>query len=176
VFGFKNGNFDHFFNCFVNGITPFGDYFDHIISWFSQRNRCNILFLTYEQLKSSHREYVVKIAEFMGKEYSEKLIKNNEMLDKIVNYTDFEYMKTIPFLKAVNFEVVKKKGMDAGKNFDVLKTNEYKLQTFFNVGKVGYAFDMYNEKQINLMNSTIEKKFKNIPELIEIWRKCGVKI
>jgi len=176
VFGFKNGNFDHFFNCFVNGITPFVYYFDHIISWFSQRNRYNILFLTYEQLKSSHREYVVKIAEFMGKEYSEKLIKNNEMLDKIVNYTDFEYMKTIPFLKAVNFEVVKKKGMDAGKNFDVLKTNEYKLQTFFNVGKVGYAFDMYNEKQINLMNSTIEKKFKNIPELIEIWRKCGVKI
>jgi hypothetical protein len=112
----------------------------------------------------------------MGKEYSEKLIKNNEMLDKIVNYTDFEYMKTIPFLKAVNFEVVKKKGMDAGKNFDVLKTNEYKLQTFFNVGKVGYAFDMYNEKQINLMNSTIEKRFKNIPELTGIWRKCGVKI
>jgi hypothetical protein len=26
------------------------------------------------------------------------------------------------------------------------------------------------------MNSTIEKRFKNIPELIEIWRKSGVKI
>jgi hypothetical protein len=37
----------------------------------------------------------------MGREYSEKLINNNEMLDKIINYTDFEYMKTIP-LKCLN--------------------------------------------------------------------------
>jgi hypothetical protein len=176
VFGFQNANFDDFVNCFVNGITPFGDYFDHIISWFSQRDRNNILFLTYEQLKSNHREYVIKIAEFMGKEFSEKLIKNNEMLNKIINYTDFEYMKTIPFLKPVNIETINKKGLDAGKNFDELKTNDYKLQKFFNVGKVGYAFHMYNEKQINQMNTTVEKRFKNIPELLEIWRKSGVKI
>jgi hypothetical protein len=82
---------------FYQRLTPFGDYFDHIMSWFSQRNRNNVLFLTYEQLKSNHREYVLKIAEFIGKEYSEKLMNNNEMLDKIINYTDFEYMKTIPF-------------------------------------------------------------------------------
>jgi hypothetical protein len=26
------------------------------------------------------------------------------------------------------------------------------------------------------MNLTVEKRFKNIPELLEIWRKNGVKI
>jgi hypothetical protein len=176
VFGFENSNFDDFLNCFINGITPFGDYFDHIMSWFSQRSRNNILFLTYEQLKNNHREHVIKIAQFMGKEYSEKLIKNNEMLNKIINYTDFEYMKTIPFLKPTNTEIANKKGLDAGKNFDELKTNDYKLQKFFYVGKVGYAFDMYNEKQINQMNTAIEKRFKNIPELLQIWRNSGVKI
>ncbi len=145
------------------------------MSWFSQRNRNNVLFLTYEQLKSNHREYVVNIAEFMGKEYSEKLMNSNEMLDKIINYTDFEYMKTIPFIRPLNSETENKK-RDAGKNLDLLKTNNYKLMKFFNVGQVGYAFHMYNEKQLNQMNLTIEKKFKNIPELLEIWRKCGVKI
>jgi hypothetical protein len=28
AFGFQNGSFDDFVNCFVNGITPFGVYFD----------------------------------------------------------------------------------------------------------------------------------------------------
>jgi hypothetical protein len=111
----------------------------------------------------------------MGKEYSEKLMNSNEMLDKIINYTDFEYMKTIPFIRPLNSETENKK-RDAGKNLDLLKTNNYKLMKFFNVGQVGYAFHMYNEKQLNQMNLTIEKKFKNIPELLEIWRKCGVKI
>ncbi len=58
-------------------------------------------------------------------------------------------------------------------SLNVLSTVTHLLVT--NVGKVGYAFDMYNEKQVNQLNLTIEKKFLNIPELLEIWRKCGVK-
>ncbi len=108
----------------------------------------------------------------MGKEYSEKLINNNEMLEKIINYTDFEYMKTLPLIRQLTAETVNKKRDDEN-NSDI---NNNKLIKFFNVGKVGYAFHMYNEKQINQMNLTVEKRFKNIPELLEIWRKNGVKI
>jgi hypothetical protein len=111
----------------------------------------------------------------MGKGFSEKLINNNEMLNKIVYYTDFGYMKTIPFIRASNFKTQIKR-RDVGKDLDLLKTNIYKLVKFCNVGKVGHAFDLYNEKQINQMKPTIEKRFRNIPELLEIWRKFGINI
>lgn len=66
---FKNGKFDDFFELFMEGEVDFGDYFDCLMSWYEHRNDQNVLFLTYEQLKKDTKEYVLKIAKFMGDKY-----------------------------------------------------------------------------------------------------------
>ncbi|KAH7984969.1 hypothetical protein HPB52_024411 [Rhipicephalus sanguineus] len=44
--------FDDYFENFVRGTVSFGDYFDHLLSWYERRNDRNVLFLTYEELKA----------------------------------------------------------------------------------------------------------------------------
>lgn len=66
---FQNGQFDDFFELFMEGKVDFGDYFDTLLSWYEHRDDPNVLFITYEQLKADTKEYILKIAEFMGEKY-----------------------------------------------------------------------------------------------------------
>ncbi|XP_076359148.1 sulfotransferase 1C2-like [Tachypleus tridentatus] len=65
---FEEGTFDDFFECFIRGQVAWNDYFDHLISWFIHKDDPNVLFLTYENMKNNHREAVIQIAHFLGKE------------------------------------------------------------------------------------------------------------
>ncbi|GFX99625.1 sulfotransferase 1C2 [Trichonephila clavipes] len=66
---FQGGEFDDYFELFINGEVDFGDYFDTLLSWYEHRNDPNVLFITYEQLKKDPRTYILKIAEFLGNQY-----------------------------------------------------------------------------------------------------------
>lgn len=66
---FQNGNFDDYFELFMDGKVDFGDYFDNLLSWYEHRNDSNVLFITYEQMKKDPKTYILKIAEFMGEKY-----------------------------------------------------------------------------------------------------------
>ncbi|KAG0443224.1 hypothetical protein HPB47_015159 [Ixodes persulcatus] len=66
---FQDGTFDEFFEMFIEGKVDFGDYFDHVLSWYEHRNDPNVLFLTYEDLKKDTATWVLKIADFLGEEY-----------------------------------------------------------------------------------------------------------
>ena len=56
-----------FFECFVRGEVDFGDYFDHLVSWWPRRAEPNVLFLTYEQMLAAPAAAVRAIAEFLGR-------------------------------------------------------------------------------------------------------------
>ncbi|KAL1436969.1 hypothetical protein MTO96_048990 [Rhipicephalus appendiculatus] len=71
---FTDGSFDDFVDAFVRGKVTYGDYFDHLLSWYDHRNDPNVLFLTYEDLKKDAPASVLRIADFLGaREYGERL-------------------------------------------------------------------------------------------------------
>ncbi|NES87067.1 MAG: sulfotransferase domain-containing protein [Moorea sp. SIO2B7] len=90
-YDFADGTFEEFFECFISGEVDFGDYFDNLLPWYKHKDDKNILFLTYEYMKEDTKGAVIKIAEFLGNEYLNK-VKNETILNKIVNYSSFESM------------------------------------------------------------------------------------
>ncbi|CAL1276707.1 unnamed protein product [Larinioides sclopetarius] len=90
---FEDGEFDDFFELFINGEVDFGDYFDTTLSWWEHRNDPNVLFITYEQLKRDTVNNVLKIAAFIGPEYKEKLEKNDQMMEDVIHHSSFKFMK-----------------------------------------------------------------------------------
>ncbi|GFT92081.1 sulfotransferase 1C2 [Nephila pilipes] len=93
AYRFKDGTFDDFFELFINGEVDYGDYFDTLISWYEHRHDPNVLFITYEQLQKDVRTYVLKIAEFIGSQYKEKLERDEKIFDDVIHYSSFSFMK-----------------------------------------------------------------------------------
>ena len=79
---------DQFWKMFMAGYTPYGDYFDHILSWWAHRDSPNILFMKYEDIKKDLLQAVSKIASFLEVDLSPDVIQ------KIAELTTFEKMKT----------------------------------------------------------------------------------
>ena len=89
-----HGSFDEFFNRFIEGKVDFGNYFDHLNGWFTERNRENILFLTYEGLIEDLRGAVKRIGSFLGGEF---LKNSNEdaIVDSVVQKCSISSMKAM---------------------------------------------------------------------------------
>ncbi|KAL3212537.1 hypothetical protein MRX96_007953 [Rhipicephalus microplus] len=96
TYRFQEGTFDQFFNMFVEGKVDYGDYFDHLLSWYAHRGDPNVLFITYEQLKRDTAGCVLKTADFLGKDkYGEKFRKNPKLLGQVLAQTSVENMKSL---------------------------------------------------------------------------------
>lgn len=89
--GYYDGNWDHWLRLFLNGHAQYGDWFDHVLSWWNQKDNENILFLKYEDMKRNPGAEVRKIAGFLGIEITD------EMLTTISEKTTFEAMRTDSF-------------------------------------------------------------------------------
>ncbi|KAL1468728.1 hypothetical protein MTO96_025217 [Rhipicephalus appendiculatus] len=96
TYRFQEGTFDQFFDMFVDGEVDYGDYFDHLLSWYAHRDDPNLLFITYEELKKDTAGWVLKIADFLGKEkYGEKFRKDPKLLGQVLASTNVENMKSL---------------------------------------------------------------------------------
>lgn len=90
---FTNGTFEVFFDIFCSGETDFGDYFEHILSWYEHRNDPNVLFLHYEDIKKDPRTEVLKIAKFIGENYYHELLEDTAYLENVLKHSDVSAMK-----------------------------------------------------------------------------------
>ena len=66
---------------------PRGRYWEHVRSWWSVRERDDVLFLCFEDMKEDLRPIVVRIAEFCGIEADDGLI------DLVTRQASFEFMR-----------------------------------------------------------------------------------
>ena len=83
-------SWENFFQWFINGDMAFGDYFDHVLSWWAHRDDKNVLFLKYEDMKKDLPVTVAQMAEFIGRDLDQS------MIDKIADQTTFEKMRSNP--------------------------------------------------------------------------------
>lgn len=90
-YDFADGTFDQFFECFIAGEVDWGDYFNHLIPWVQHKNDANVLFLTYESMKSDPQAAIIDLAKFLGSTYVQK-VENHQILENILEHTSFDRM------------------------------------------------------------------------------------
>jgi hypothetical protein len=90
-YDFAEGTFDTFFECFMAGEVDFGDYFDNLLSWHPQRERPNVLFLTYEDMVADAREAVRAIGAFLGGRAA-ATSRDEKLLERVVAASSFASM------------------------------------------------------------------------------------
>ncbi|XP_022704406.1 sulfotransferase 1C2-like isoform X1 [Varroa jacobsoni] len=66
VYDYENGTLTDYVTTFLNGETSFGSYFEHFRQWYAQKDRPNVLFLTYENMKQDPVKEIQKIIAFLG--------------------------------------------------------------------------------------------------------------
>ena len=76
-----------FFENFLKGDVSFGDYFDHVLSWWAHKDDDNVLFLKYEDMKKDLPSAVAAITKSICQDISKELV------EEIVHRTTFENMK-----------------------------------------------------------------------------------
>lgn len=90
---YADATFDDFFEIFMSGEVEYGDYFDHLMSWYPHLKDKQVFFTTYEDMKKDTKEVVLKLASFLGQEYIQAIEKDNNVLNNVLRFSSFEYMK-----------------------------------------------------------------------------------
>jgi hypothetical protein len=90
-YDFADGTFDDFFECFIEGAVDFGDYFDHLTSWYARRDDPNILFLTYESMRADPSAALDAVARFIGGEQA-PAIADEHLRARILEHSSFARM------------------------------------------------------------------------------------
>lgn len=87
-------SFDVFFDAFLEGKVIYGDYFDHVLSWYDRRNDPNVLFITYEDVKSDPGASTVRIADFIDHGIGRELREDPVLLSNVLKIASANNMTT----------------------------------------------------------------------------------
>lgn len=94
-YDFADGTFAGFFDCFLAGEVDFGDYFDHLESWYPVIGQDNVHFLTYETLKRDPAGSIRSVAGFLGARARER-VSAPEELERLVDESSLRSMRQYP--------------------------------------------------------------------------------
>ncbi|KAH7984947.1 sulfotransferase ssu-1 [Rhipicephalus sanguineus] len=179
---FQDGTFDQFFEMFLEGKVDFGDYFDHLLSWYEHRGDSNVLFVTYEQLKKDVRTSVLKIADFIGQKYGQKLRNDNSRLEKVLKNISVESMKKCvnESLKTSLNELEARLDGKVPKWLGLLKESagpetceKPTSGDFVRKGIVGDWRNHFSEDQVKRLQSRIEEKTRG-SDLMNLWNDTDI--
>ncbi|KAE8577680.1 hypothetical protein XENTR_v10023012 [Xenopus tropicalis] len=84
------GTWEEYVGKFLKGNVPWGGWFDHVLGWWESRNKHQILYVFYEDMKEDPKCEIRKVMRFLGKDLSEDLLEN------ICQNTSFKAMKDNP--------------------------------------------------------------------------------
>ncbi|HEU4620020.1 MAG TPA: sulfotransferase domain-containing protein [Gammaproteobacteria bacterium] len=90
-YDFAEGTFDDFFECFIAGEVDFGDYFEHLVSWYARRGEPNVLVVTYEDMRADPGRALDGVARFRGPEHAEA-VADLGLRSRILEHSSFAAM------------------------------------------------------------------------------------
>ncbi|CAN8000500.1 unnamed protein product [Ixodes hexagonus] len=182
---YEDGSFDQFFDMFVEGRGKYGDYFDHLLSWYEHRRDPNVLFVTYEGLRTDTESWVLKIADFVGKKYGETLRRDPRALQVILDVSSTEIMKKVfnRSLSIVRDDSSLPSGHAASgsakspsqKYEELIKASLGKPMTgdFVRKGMVGDWKNHFSPEQVERMKEMILEKTSG-SDVMQLWKGCDL--
>ncbi|XP_022651751.1 amine sulfotransferase-like isoform X1 [Varroa jacobsoni] len=91
---FSDCTFEEFFEYFMDGKCEFGNYWDHIESWYPHVTADNVLMVTYEDMKKNIARELGNIGNFIGGEWGQKL-QSGERLQTVIRLSSFRNMRKL---------------------------------------------------------------------------------
>ncbi|XP_076276129.1 sulfotransferase 1E1 [Lasioglossum baleicum] len=88
------GDFPTFWDYFRNNLTPWSPYWEHLKEAWSFKDHPNLLFMFYEEMQHDFPKAIRKVAEFLGKVYTEEQIK------QLAEYLNIENFKNNPMVNS----------------------------------------------------------------------------
>lgn len=153
-----NLNFDEFFDNFVTGKVAYGNYFQHVLSFYKHRCDDNLLMVSYEKLHANRKEEILRIAKFLGEEHNQSLLEDPKLLEKIIERTTFDYMKkNLPMARPNTVSDVQ----------GIQPEGEAPKVNFFRKGIVGDGKTALTVEQRRILREAAEKVLKGTTVLDE---------
>ncbi|KAK8765841.1 hypothetical protein V5799_007374 [Amblyomma americanum] len=176
-YNFNDGKFEDYFEIFLQGANDYGDYFDYILFWYAHRNDPNVLLMHYEDVKADTKSQVLKLAAFLGEEYHRRLLKEPELLNRVLRRSSINYMKdkTASMVKAFTAKPLGSDENSCPGIRDYVQ-NLLKYPTSTSAMGKGLLGDWKNHFTGD-MNARIEKKIYDKlsgTEFIDLWKSCGI--
>lgn len=169
--------FSKYCKLFIGGKTCFGDYFDHLLSWYAHRNDPNVLFFTYEQLKKDTNFWTLKIADFMGDQYGKRLREDSALLGKVIDASSLKNMQGIfnDQMRTLVKDMLSLSPDKAIKSMEVYRdmlAHEEPLhedEGFVRKGIVGDWKSHFTNEQLDEMKAWITEKTKG-SDVMDLWK------
>lgn len=182
-YDFEDGTFDEFFKMFVRGNCDFGDYFDHLLSWYEHRDDANVLFLTFEGLKKDIKTEVLKIADFIGEQYGRKLRTDEARLTNLLDNIRISTMReavndftTVEEVEGLNEGGANSCGEDPSwlQEWKVVGLlGDCRVPRIARKGIVGDWRDHFSEAQIKRLQRRIKEKTEGT-DVMSLWNDTDI--
>ncbi|CAN7941633.1 unnamed protein product [Ixodes hexagonus] len=162
VYKFEDGTFDAFFELFVTGKTDRGDFIDHLMSWYQHKDDCNVLFVTYEELKRDFTSTVLRLSRFLGEDYARELTVSKELFEKIEEQSSLPFMTKLLEVTQDSMKRIeenKESGIfDAVRRFVCDDSGELRFTNIVRKGVVGDWKTLLNEEHLDRLSRRVQEK------------------
>jgi hypothetical protein len=101
-FGKMDIGVEEWLELWLENESPYNSWASHTASFWPWRNRSNVLYLSFDELKKNHKGTSSRIAELMGVDLSEP------QLEKVVEKSSFQYMQKIDDKFTPNIPMIRK--------------------------------------------------------------------
>uniref|UniRef100_A0A1E1XBG4 Putative sulfotransferase n=1 Tax=Amblyomma aureolatum TaxID=187763 RepID=A0A1E1XBG4_9ACAR len=173
----KDVSFARFHELFITGKLSWGDYFDHLLSWYEQRQNANVLFFTYEMMKKDTTSSVLKLADFLGEAYGKELRKDSALFSKVLDNCSVENMKDVfnDSIATLLKDLLSLPPEKALKSVEVLRQLEtpvegyHETEPFIRKGVVGDWKAHFTPDQIEKTKVWIKSKTEG-SDVMDLWR------
>ena len=135
-FGFYNQGWDTFYQLFIHKELAYGDWFDHVMSWWDLRDHKNLLIVTYEELQRDPTSVISRIARFCNVSETSR-----EHAAKVAHLASFTHMKA-----------------DPNANRDEIGRFDPTISTYMRKGKVGGWKNVFTVKQNKAIDEMIRER------------------
>ncbi|XP_069838340.1 sulfotransferase 1C1-like [Dendropsophus ebraccatus] len=133
------GTWDEYAVKFLSGDVAWGNWFSHVLGWWNARDKHDILYLFYEDMKEDPKREIRKVMKFLGKDLSE------DVVEKIHQHTSFTAMKENPL---TNYSSIPSSVLDQS------------LSPFMRKGEVGDWMNHFTESQNQIFDEEYRKKME----------------
>ncbi|XP_077524201.1 sulfotransferase ssu-1-like [Amblyomma americanum] len=173
-------SFGRFNELFISGRLNFGDYFDHLLSWYEHRDLPNILCFTFEDMRNDTTSWTLKVADFLGKQYGSELRKDPALLHKVVSASSKENVNQVfsgerPFLKKLWCLPPEKaiKSLEVQRKFVAELPEMHEQKKFVRKGVVGDWKTHFTPDQIEKTKAWISEKTRG-SDVMQLWKNCDL--
>lgn len=174
---YEDVSFESFVKKFVSGRLLYGDYFDHLFPWYDLRNEANVLFFTYEELKTDTKQCIFKIAKFLGEDHIRALREDDVFLQRVVEATSLSNMKVVfnysPYERVKRMlELPPEKSLKLAEVFKKAPVTNKEMHEgcgYVRKGIVGDWKSHFTPELIEITKAWIDKKTKG-SDIMDLWK------